>query len=108
VSNVDLSMNAGDTPTVTIAVTDAVTGAPKDITGATVIFAAAHGYRDVSPLFTVTQATHTNPTGGLSALVLLSSSTDSLPIPSVLVYEIIVNFASGDIETVQYGKLTVL
>lgn len=112
------TMYRGDTLDIQIAVTSGVdkTGSPKpvDLTGAKIWMTAKKSVADAdgSAVFEVTTPVDvvvTDALGGLAEIVVPASLTTSLgDQPVGLYYDIQVRLASGKVQTIEAGTLTVI
>lgn len=103
-----ISLIRGNTQTVTTEFIDDVNDTPINITGATVYFTVKNSYDDPdsAALIAKTVTSHTDPTNGETQFVLSATDTDIEP--REYYYDLKIQFMSGTVNSIQFGKFRVL
>jgi len=112
----DVVMDAGRNRTLTVTVTDSVSGAPINLTGCTLKFTVKPDLRalDTAALFqlaTGTGITHTSPAQGIAEIAIVPANTSALltapNVPALYQYDITLKDATNKVYTIKTGRFTV-
>jgi len=109
-----LSMNRGDSPSWSIALTDLDTGVPIDLTTMTLVFTAKRRVSDADDDPGVILKTEgdgitidDDPSTGLAVLVIDPGDTASIDYPRTLRWDLEVDNGAGDVRTPLHGRLAI-
>lgn len=100
----DYTMTRGDSKIIGVTFTNA-DGTPRDLTGATVFFTCKVSPYDTANFFQKTVSSIASPLLGIASITIAPTDTSALIVYSVYVYDIELLEVSGQITTIQSGKL---